>query len=115
VKAACRLLADSEEYTHKVLVVNEINELWNEALSTHRILGEVLSQSVATSIFLTGKNYSGEIIQWLGTTDIDIVDCHAVGPEKSFDMLQKLTRTNSLIVFLWREQWSMKFLKRLVN
>jgi UDP-N-acetylmuramyl pentapeptide synthase len=27
VKAACRLLADSEEYTHKVLVVNEINEL----------------------------------------------------------------------------------------
>jgi UDP-N-acetylmuramyl pentapeptide synthase len=115
VQAACDLLIDTTGYTNKVLVVNEINELWDEALSTHHKLGELLSKSVVSSLFLTGENYVWSITQGLWNTTIDVVDCHKIGAKKSFDMLQELTRTNSLIIFLWREQWSMKFLHRLID
>lgn len=118
VCAGVALLSDYTEFDIKVVVINEIMELGREANKTHYDLGLSLSSYDLDYIFLTGENYGSYIKHWLLSWGFDegrIIDCVNAGRITAFSTLSHLVHHfKAVVLFLWREQWSLKFFDELL-
>lgn len=114
VIAACKSLSIFTE-KKKILIIDEIIELGHASIQSHEQLGEQVGKYAIDHIFLTGKNYTAAIVQWLQKSNFSsekTTVVQQIGKQKSLERLNTM-KDSSVICCLGRgTEWFVEQLKK---